>query len=79
MTRHIRGGGPLVAALATALALTACGAGGRDSGDGEAAVADPGVTDDTVKIGGSFPLTGVAAPGYSEIPTGAKAYFDHVN
>ena len=39
----------------------------------------PGVTDDTVTIGGTFPLTGVAAPGYSEIPTGAQAYFDHVN
>ena len=28
---------------------------------------------------GTFPLTGVAAPGYSEIPTGAQAYFDYVN
>lgn len=79
MTRHIRGTGPLVATLAAALALTACGAGGRDSSDGEAAVADPGVTDDTVTIGATFPLTGVAAPGYSEIPTGAQAYFDYVN
>src|SRR3982751_7006792 len=26
-----------------------------------------------------YPLTGVAAPGYSEIPTGVKAYFDYVN
>ena len=42
-------------------------------------MADPGVTDDTVTIGGTFPLTGVAAPGYSEIPTGAQAYFDYVN
>ena len=33
---------------------------------------DVGVTDDSVKIGGHFPLTGVAAPGYSEIPTGAQ-------
>jgi ABC-type branched-subunit amino acid transport system substrate-binding protein len=32
-----------------------------------------------VKIGAHFPLTGVAAPGYSEIPTGAQAYFDFVN
>ena len=39
----------------------------------------PGVTDNTVKVGAHFPLTGVAAPGYSEIPTGAKAYFDYVN
>jgi ABC-type branched-subunit amino acid transport system substrate-binding protein len=26
-----------------------------------------------------MPLTGVASPGYSEIPTGHKAYFDYVN
>ena len=25
------------------------------------------------------PLTGPAAPGYSEIPTGVQAYFDYVN
>src|SRR5450756_1241091 len=30
-------------------------------------------------LGATFPLTGVAAPGYSEIPTGAQAYFDYVN
>ena len=40
---------------------------------------DVGVTDDSVKVGAHFPLTGVAAPGYSEIPTGAQAYFDYVN
>jgi ABC-type branched-subunit amino acid transport system substrate-binding protein len=38
-----------------------------------------GVTATTIKIGTHMPLTGVAAPGYSEIPTGAKAYFDYVN
>ncbi len=59
----------------TALVLSACG-GSRPEGGGEA---DPGVTDSTVKVGAHFPLTGVAAPGYSEIPTGAKAYFDFVN
>ena len=40
---------------------------------------DVGVTEDTVNVGAHFPLTGVAAPGYSEIPTGAQAYFDYVN
>lgn len=68
----------------TSLALVAaCGAGGRDEdddggGDGGGA-SDVGVTADSITIGGTFPLTGVAAPGYSEIPTGAKAYFDWVN
>ena len=44
-----------------------------------AALDDVGVTDTPITIGGHFPLTGVAAPGYSEIPTGAQAYFDYVN
>jgi ABC-type branched-subunit amino acid transport system substrate-binding protein len=77
-----------VAAVAAALALAACGAGGRPSNDGggggagstEAATAsDVGITPTSVKVGAHFPLTGVAAPGYADIPTGAKAYFDYVN
>jgi ABC-type branched-subunit amino acid transport system substrate-binding protein len=32
-----------------------------------------------VKIGSHYPLTGPAAPGYSKIGPGAKAYFDYVN
>jgi branched-chain amino acid transport system substrate-binding protein len=72
------------AAVAATLALAACGAGGRPDGggptEGEAATAsDVGVTETSVKVGAHFPLTGVAAPGYSEIPTGAQAYFDFVN
>lgn len=65
------------ALLVAVLALPACGAGGRDDDGGGAS--DTGVTADTVTIGAHFPLTGVAAPGYSEIPTGAQAYFDFVN
>lgn len=64
----------LVGVAAAAVVLTACG-GSRPEG-GATTV---GVTDDSVKIGGHFPLTGVAAPGYSEIPTGAQAYYDYVN
>lgn len=85
MSRHTGFAGPLAVALVATLALGACGAGGRDSSDdgggdgGGGGTPDPGVTDDSVKIGGTFPLTGVAAPGYSEIPTGAQAYFDYVN
>jgi ABC-type branched-subunit amino acid transport system substrate-binding protein len=70
------------AALAAALVLGACGAGGRPDqgpGGGSGAAADVGITPTSVKVGAHFPLTGVAAPGYSEIPTGAKAYFDFVN
>ncbi len=73
-----------VAALASAtVLLAACGGGDSDSADpGEADVAEGssvGVTDDSIKLGTHMPLTGVAAPGYSEIPTGQKAYFDYVN
>ncbi|MCX6464799.1 MAG: ABC transporter substrate-binding protein [Pseudonocardiales bacterium] len=62
-----------------ALALTACGAGGRPAGEEAGGAAEPGITDTSVRVGAHFPLTGVAAPGYSEIPTGAQAYFDFVN
>ncbi|WP_244929921.1 ABC transporter substrate-binding protein [Nocardioides sp. W7] len=66
--------------LAASVVLAACGADGRDEDDGDGpAAAQPGVTDDSVKVGAHFPLTGVAAPGYNEIPTGAQAYFDFVN
>lgn len=72
---------PVAALVATALVLSACGAGGRDDDDGDSpdAGSTVGVTDDTVTIGAHFPLTGVAAPGYNEIPSGARAYFDFVN
>ncbi|WP_028921184.1 ABC transporter substrate-binding protein [Pseudonocardia acaciae] len=68
----------LVVAVVAALLLAGCGAGGRPSGGGGAS-SDVGVTPTAVKIGAHYPLTGVAAPGYSEIPVGAKAYFDFVN
>jgi branched-chain amino acid transport system substrate-binding protein len=68
----------LCAALAAALVLSGCGAGGRPA-EGGGAEPEVGITATSVKIGAHFPLTGVAAPGYSEIPTGTKAYFDFVN
>ena len=88
MKRHIWGStAPVAGILAATLVLAGCGSGGRDdgdgddggSGDGEVAGDTTGVTDDSVTIGGHYPLTGVAAPGYSEIPVGAQAYYDFVN
>ena len=81
MKTHRRRVTATAGALATLLLVAACGAGGRDDDDdGDAGGAsDVGVTADSITIGGTFPLTGVAAPGYSEIPTGAQAYFDWVN
>jgi branched-chain amino acid transport system substrate-binding protein len=40
--------------------------------------ADPGITPTEIKIGGTFPLTGIASP-YKTIPAAEKAYFDYVN
>lgn len=80
-TARSRGSALAAAVTAGALVLSACGAGGRPAdGSGEAgAASDVGITESSVKVGSHFPLTGVAAPGYSEIPTGAQAYFDFVN
>ena len=50
-------------------------AGGSDAPKASA----PGITANTVTVGGHFPLTGPAAPGYSEIPRAIAAYFQHVN
>jgi ABC-type branched-subunit amino acid transport system substrate-binding protein len=73
---------PATAATALALTLlaTACGGAGEVE-DGAAADLDvsTGVTDDSVVIGTHMPLTGPAAPGYSQIPVGAGAVFDYVN
>ena len=70
-----------LAAATVATTLAACGgssgAGGSNSGANEAS--DTGITADSIKIGSHYPLTGVAAPGYSSIPLGAQAYFDYVN
>ena len=70
----------MTSVILTAGMVTACGAGGRSTDDAaDAGAGQTGITEDSVKIGGHFPLTGVAAPGYSEIPLGATAYFDYVN
>jgi ABC-type branched-subunit amino acid transport system substrate-binding protein len=73
---------PVVAA-ALALAVAACGSsGGGGSGSGSSGkptASAPGITATSVTVGGHFPLTGPAAPGYSEIPRAIQAYFDYVN
>jgi len=57
--------------LVAALALTVPGAFGG-------AAQTPGVTAKSITIGGTFPLTGVAAA-YAPIPLGMKAYFSYIN
>lgn len=75
------------AVAGVSLLVSGCGAGGGNdsgsgSGGGSAAQVKgdtTGITDTTIKVGTHMPLTGVAAPGYSTIPQGTKAYFDYVN
>jgi ABC-type branched-subunit amino acid transport system substrate-binding protein len=64
----------LVAAAGAALvAFAGCGGGGGSSASA------PGVTKTSVTIGSHQPLTGPAAPGYSEIAPASKAFFEYVN
>jgi ABC-type branched-subunit amino acid transport system substrate-binding protein len=75
MTRSTRYTAIVAMAAASALALTACGS----SGGSSSASSAPGVTANSILLGSTQPLTGVAAPGYSEIGPSAQAYFDYVN
>lgn len=80
----------LVAVLAiAALGVTACGSSGGTSSSassgapaasgGKNTASAPGVTADTVTIGTTQPLTGPAAPGYSEIAPAMTAMFNYIN
>lgn len=64
----------LVGLLLVAVIGAACGGGGSSSSSSA-----PGVTKSSITIGSHQPLTGPAAPGYSEIAPAAKAMFDYVN
>src|SRR6266702_8381942 len=79
------------AAIMTVAALTvaACssnsssspGTGSSSSSSSSAALtaSAPGITAAQITIGSHQPLTGPAAPGYSEIAPAANAYFSYVN
>jgi ABC-type branched-subunit amino acid transport system substrate-binding protein len=58
--------------------LAACGTSGQGTSGTNTASA-PGITATTITIGSTQPLTGRAAPGYSEISPASNAYFQHVN
>jgi ABC-type branched-subunit amino acid transport system substrate-binding protein len=79
---------PGAATCLAAVVLLAAGCGGSSkksstssagSSGGQNTASAPGVTATTVTIGSHQPLTGPAAPGYSEIAPAAKAYFTYLN
>jgi len=64
--------GACVLAAVCAFVIAGCGGGGSGT-------SAPGVTKDSVKIGSHQPLTGPAAPGYSEIAPASNAFFKYLN
>jgi ABC-type branched-subunit amino acid transport system substrate-binding protein len=80
MSTSRRLGAGVIAAAALAFGAAACGSDDNSaSGGGSGGASAPGITATSVTVGGHFPLTGPAAPGYSEIPPAIEAYFNHVN
>jgi ABC-type branched-subunit amino acid transport system substrate-binding protein len=66
----------VAAALTAGLALVAVGCGSSSGSGGSSA---PGVTSNSITFGTHQPLTGPAAPGYSEIAPASQAFFNYVN
>jgi branched-chain amino acid transport system substrate-binding protein len=66
-----------VLALGAALSLSLTGAHARTDA-AQAREATPGITSRTIKIGGTFPLSGFASQ-YAPIPRGMGAYFSYIN
>jgi branched-chain amino acid transport system substrate-binding protein len=66
----------IAAVMAAGVAVAAVGCGSSSSGGGSSA---PGVTANSITFGTHQPLTGPAAPGYSEIAPASQAFFDYVN
>jgi branched-chain amino acid transport system substrate-binding protein len=84
MKRSHLGRSAIAVGAVAAMAVAGCSSGGSksssSSGSGSALTASaPGITPTTITIGSHQPLTGVAAPGYSEIAPASTAYFKYVN
>jgi len=61
----------IAGALVAALAVAGCGSSSSSNA--------PGVTATSITFGTHQPLTGPAAPGYSEIAPASQAFFDYLN
>ena len=67
-----------IAIVCVAGLLAACGS-STSSDNGTNTASAPGITATTITIGSTQPLTGRAAPGYSEISAASSAYFQYLN
>ena len=68
-----------VAACSSSSSSSSTATGGSSSSSAALTASAPGITPTTITIGSHQPLTGPAAPGYSEIAPAANAYFQYVN
>src|SRR5437868_1633758 len=71
--RRIRSRTSAIAFAALTLAVAGCGSSSSSSGGA------PGVSKTSITFGTHQPLTGPAAPGYSEIAPASQAFFNYVN
>jgi ABC-type branched-subunit amino acid transport system substrate-binding protein len=80
--KSVMGGNALrirgIAIVCVAGLLAACGS-STSSDNGTNTASAPGITATTITIGSTQPLTGRAAPGYSEISAASSAYFQYLN
>jgi len=68
-----------VAACSSSSTSSSSPGSGSSSSSAALTASAPGITATTITIGSHQPLTGPAAPGYSEIAPAANAYFSYVN
>ena len=73
-TWHLQVAGRRVVAVAAALVVAGCG-----SSSSSGSSRRRGSPDTSITFGTHQPLTGPAAPGYSEIAPASQAFFDYVN
>jgi len=69
----------VAAGAAAAMIAAGCSSSSSPSSSGAATASAPGITAHQILIGSHQPLTGPAAPGYSEIAPASNAYFQYVN
>src|SRR5271167_2969992 len=78
--RNRRTAAAAVAVLAAAALIAACGSSSSSSGGSSGSSSNvPGVTSTSITFGSHQPLTGPAAPGYSEIAPASQAFFNYLN